>query len=78
LAKAKEILKYQIGLLSSKVEYFKELFHSMERSQENLQMVPMILALSLNDMVFEEYSLEEEDIMKHVTDQGTMYFIQLL
>ena len=50
----------------------------MERSQENLQMVPMILALSLNDMVFEEYSLEEEDIMKHVTDQGTMYFIQLL
>jgi hypothetical protein len=78
LAKAKEILKYQIGLLSSKVEYFKELFHSMERSQENLQMVPMILALSLNDMVFEEYSLEEEDIMKHVTDQGTMYVIQLL
>jgi hypothetical protein len=59
LAKSKEILKYQIGLLSSKVEYFKELFHSMERSQENLQMVPMILALSLNDMVFEEYSLEE-------------------
>ena len=78
MAKAKEILKYQIGLLSSKVEYFKELFHSMERSQENLQMVPMILALSLNDMVFEEYSLEEEDIMKHVTDQGTMYVIQLL
>jgi len=50
----------------------------MERSQENLQMVPMILALSLNDMVFEEYSLEEEDIMKHVTDQGTLYVIQLL
>lgn len=75
MAKAKEILKYQIGLLSSKVQYFKELFQSMERSQENLQMVPMILALSLNDMVFEEYSLEEEDIMKHVTDQGIFIVI---
>lgn len=30
----------------------------------------MILALALNDMVFEEYALEEEDLMKHVTDQG--------
>lgn len=30
----------------------------------------MILALALNDMVFEHYNLEEEDIMKNVTDQG--------
>lgn len=31
----------------------------------------MILALALNDMVFEEYKLEEEDLMKNVTDQST-------
>ena len=43
----------------------------MDKNQENLQLVPMILALALNDMVFEEYSLEEEDIMKNVTDQST-------
>lgn len=60
-----------MGLLSSRTEYFKELFGNMDKNQENLQLVPMILALALNDMVFEEYSLEEEDIMKNVTDQST-------
>jgi len=30
----------------------------------------MILALALNDMVFDKYALEEEDIMKNVTDSG--------
>jgi hypothetical protein len=30
----------------------------------------MILALALNDMVFEKYKLEEEDIMKEGTDNG--------
>jgi hypothetical protein len=60
-----------VGLLSSRTEYFKELFGNMDKNQENLQLVPMILALALNDMVFEEYSLEEEDIMKNVTDQST-------
>lgn len=30
----------------------------MERNPENMQLVPMILALSLNDMVFEKYQLE--------------------
>lgn len=39
-------------------------------------MVPMILALALNDMVFEEYGLEEEDLMKNVTDQGTLSIIK--
>ena len=70
LERAKEILKYQVGLLGSRTEYFKELFGNMDKNQENLQLVPMILALALNDMVFEEYSLEEEDIMKNVTDQS--------
>lgn len=46
----------------------------MDKSPENLQLVPMILALSLNDMVFEEHKLEEEDIMKNVTDQSTPAF----
>lgn len=36
----------------------------------------MILALALNDMVFQEYSLEEEDIMKNVTDQSTSFLTQ--
>jgi len=69
--KAKDILKYQIGLLSSRTDYFKGLFGNMEKNQDNLQLVPMILALALNDMVFEKHNLEEEDIMKNVTDQST-------
>jgi hypothetical protein len=32
----------------------------------------MILALALNDMVFDKYALEEEDIMKNVTDSVIM------
>jgi hypothetical protein len=35
----------------------------------------MILALALNDMVFEKYALEEEDIMKNVTDSGNPFDI---
>lgn len=35
----------------------------------------MILALALNDMVFEEYGLEEEDLMKNVTDQGIRWIM---
>lgn len=31
--KAKEILKYQVGLLTSRTDYFKELFGNMEKSQ---------------------------------------------
>ncbi len=35
----------------------------------------MLLALSLNDMVFEKYGLEEEDFMKNVGDNGTLTLI---
>jgi hypothetical protein len=34
------------------VDYFRDLFSTMERNQDNLQLVPMIMALALNDMVF--------------------------
>jgi hypothetical protein len=75
LQSAKEILNYQVALLKSKVDYFKSLFSGLEKTQENLQLVPMILALALNDMVFEKYKLEEEDIMKEVTDNGKSLII---
>ena len=68
-------MKYQISLLSSRTDYFKELFANMEKNPENLQVIPMILALALNDMVYEKHNLEEEDIMKNVTDQSKLIFI---
>lgn len=70
LKSAKQILSFQVSLLKSKTEYFKQLFDGLEKNQQNLQLVPMILALALNDMVFDKYALEEEDIMKNVTDTG--------
>ncbi len=58
--------------LNSKVAFFKDLFASLERTPENFQLIPMLLALSLNDLVFEKYGLEEEDFMKNVGDNVIM------
>jgi hypothetical protein len=45
-------------LLETKVEEFKKLFGSFDKSDQNMQMIPMILALALNDMIYEEHLLE--------------------
>jgi hypothetical protein len=70
LDQAKEILNFQVNELKSKVEYFKKLFENLDKNPENYQLIPMLLALSLNDMVYEKYNLEEEDFMKNVGDNG--------
>jgi len=36
----------------------------------------MLLALTLNDMVFEKYGLEEEEFMKNVGDTGIYSLMQ--
>lgn len=48
------------------------MFSHLEKSPENYQLIPMILALCLNDMVFQKYELEEEDFMKNVGDEVIM------
>lgn len=70
LDQAKEILNYQVKELKDRVDFFKKLFENLERSAENYQMIPMLLALTLNDLVHQKYSLEEEDFMKNVGDNG--------
>jgi len=35
------------------------MFSHLEKTPENYQLIPMLLALSLNDMVFVKYELEE-------------------
>lgn len=72
LEQAKEILKYQVSELNNKIAFFKDLFASLERTPENFQLIPMLLALSLNDLVYEKYGLEEEDFMKNVGDNVIM------
>jgi hypothetical protein len=39
----------------------------LEKTQETIQTIPMLLALILNDMVYEKYGYEEEDFMKNVS-----------
>ena len=62
--------------LKSDIGNFKKMFSHLEKSPENYQLIPMILALCLNDMVFKKYELEEEDFMKNVGDEGNSIFIQ--
>ncbi len=76
LDQAKEILSFQVSKLKTDVEKFKKMFSHLEKTQENYQLIPMLLALALNDMVFEKYELEEEDFMKNVGDNGTCKSIQ--
>ena len=68
LEQAKEILNFQVSKLKSESESFKKMFSHLEKTPENYQLIPMILALCLNDMVFQKYDLEEEDFMKNVGD----------
>ena len=56
-------------MLSEKKDYIKKLLDGIEKNQETVQAIPMILALILNDMVFEKYGYEEEDFMKSVTEE---------
>jgi hypothetical protein len=70
LDQAKEILNFQVSRLKSETEHFKKMFSHLEKTPENYQLIPMILALCLNDMVFTKYELEEEDFMKNVGDEG--------
>ena len=52
------------------------MFAHLQKSPENYQLIPMILALCLNDMVFVKYNLEEEDFMKNVGDNGTFFLTE--
>ena len=42
----------------------------MDKGPETLQMVPMLLALILNDYVYEKYGYEEEDFMKNLDENA--------
>ena len=76
LQQAKEILNFQVNKLKTDVNQFKKMFEHLEKTPENYQLIPMLLALSLNDMVFQKYELEEEDFMKNVGDNGTVCITQ--
>lgn len=47
------------------------MFNGIEKSPENFQIMPLVIALTLNDFIFQNFKLEEEDFMKALNDQGT-------
>lgn len=56
-------------MLSEKQDEIKKILDHLEKTQESIQTIPMLLALILNDMVFEKYGYEEEDFMKNVSEE---------
>lgn len=50
-------------MLNEKQEYFLPILKQMPKTVESSQLVPILLNMMINDLVFEEYSLEDEDYM---------------
>ena len=73
---AKYVIEFQTKMISEKADYIKTVFSGLERTQESTQLIPMLLALILNDMVFEKFAYEEEDFMKNVGENGKLSFTQ--
>lgn len=62
----KEIVRYQIRLLNEKQDFLKNMIDQLPNSYESGQLVPMVLNLVMGDMIFEEYSYEEEDYISNL------------
>ena len=56
---AKEVIEFQTKMIGDKTEEIKKILEGLERTQETIQTIPMLLALILNDMVYEKYGFEE-------------------
>lgn len=67
---AKEVIEFQTNMIGEKTEEIKKILSELEKTQETIQTIPMLLALILNDMVFEKYGYEEEDFMKNVNEEA--------
>ncbi len=68
---AKEVIEFQTKSITEKSEEIKSILSGLEKNQESTQLIPMLLALILNDQVFVKYGYEEEDFMKNVGENGT-------
>ena len=66
---AKEVIVFQTKMISERSDNIKSILNGLEKTPETVQTIPMLLALILNDMVFEKYGYEEEDFMKNVGEQ---------
>lgn len=55
-------------MLKDKQGFFKPILSEMPKSYESAQLVPIILNLIINDLVFEEFNYEEEDYLPNLAN----------
>lgn len=65
----RDIIKYQIKLLNDKQELFIPILKELPISYETQQLIPIFLNLIINDQIYEEYTLEEEDFMQNLSTE---------
>jgi len=51
--KTQKIIKHQVELVKKKTPFFKEMLKDVERTPENFQIMPLVIALTLNDFIYE-------------------------
>lgn len=64
IEKTKEIIRFQIEILNQQPELLKQLIQKLSSSPETVQLIPIIITNLLNDYIFNEFQVEEEDQMK--------------
>jgi len=68
LAQVKEIIKYQVEVLTDKPEMFEKVITKLAENPENLSMVPLIINTFLQDLTYLKFEIEEEDQMKNLSE----------
>ncbi|KAM3141808.1 hypothetical protein pb186bvf_006130 [Paramecium bursaria] len=66
----KDIIRYQIKLLNERQELLLDVLSKLPNTQESGQLVPMVLNLVMGDLIYEEYSYEEEDYISNLENQN--------
>lgn len=53
-------------MIETKGSEINSILNGLQKGPETIQMVPMLLAIILNDYVYEKFGYEEEDYMKNL------------
>ncbi|KAL4505448.1 hypothetical protein ABPG72_002510 [Tetrahymena utriculariae] len=60
----KNIITFQLNLLQQQPELLKSIVKKLSQSNETVQLIPVILGTLINDYIYKEYQVEEEDQMQ--------------
>ncbi|CAD8156793.1 unnamed protein product [Paramecium octaurelia] len=80
----KKVISYQIQILTKKPKVLVQMIQTLSANQETQQLIPMAINTILGDYCYEEFQLEEEDLMvmmqnqNNFTDQTIQNLLQQL